>query len=241
MQQTEKTCEPRYLACEHKTIFLLLMLSAGMMGAYTYNVRGGVFCNAQTANIVMMAITLGRGEIAKGLYYLIPMSAYCFGAFVSEALPSPIKRLGLLRWDTYLIAFEMAVLFIIGFVPLSWPHQVVQVAINFIASMQYNTFRQAEGIPMATTFCTNHVRQVGVALAHMVRKHDKKAAERGLVHLEMLLCFFGGGLALTALCLVLPQQAVWLTLTPLGVVLFQLARADLSSEHELLGRKPMGH
>ena len=30
--------------------------------------------------------------------------------------------------------------------------------------MQYNTFRQAHGIPMATTFCTNHIRQAGVSL-----------------------------------------------------------------------------
>ena len=39
-----------YLVCEQKIIYTLLMASAGMMGAYTYVLRGGVFCNAQTAN-----------------------------------------------------------------------------------------------------------------------------------------------------------------------------------------------
>lgn len=232
---------PRYLVCEHKTIYRLLMLSAGMMGAYTFNVRGGVFCNAQTANVVMMAVTLGKGELAAGLYYLIPISAYCLGAFVSEALPSPIKRLGLVRWDTCLIAFEMAVLFAIGFVPLTVPNQVVQVSINFIASMQYNTFRQAEGVPMATTFCTNHFRQIGIALARLVRKGDREAALRGLIHAQMVFSFLCGGLVLTLLCRVAPVRAVWLTLVPLGIVLFQLVRADLCCEHDQLSRKPSGH
>lgn len=232
---------PKYLACESRTIYLLLMIAGGMMGAYTYNVRGGVFCNAQTANIVMMAVALGNSEWRAGLYYLIPISAYCLGAFVSEALPSPVKRRGLLRWDTYLIAFEMLVLLAIGFLPLSLPHQIVQVSVNFIASMQYNTFRQAEGTPMATTFCTNHVRQVGIALAKIVRKGDMAARSRGSVHLRMLVGFLLGGTAMTVLCRFFPRQAVWLTLIPLGVVLYQLIYADLGAEHELFDRKPGGH
>ncbi|MCD7709337.1 MAG: DUF1275 domain-containing protein, partial [Clostridiales bacterium] len=155
----------RYLTCERKGVFLLLILAAGMMGAYTYNLRGGVFCNAQTANIVLMAMALGRGEWMQALYFLIPISAYVAGAFVSEVLPSPVKRFRLLRWDTFLVGMEIIVLFAIGWIPLTVPHHVVQVMINFICSMQYNTFRQAEGIPMATTFCTNHVRQIGISLA----------------------------------------------------------------------------
>ena len=164
-----------YLICESKMIYALLMFAAGMMGAYTYVMRGGVFCNAQTANIVIMGITLGKGEIREGLYYLIPISAYFLGAFLSELLPTPVKRIGFLRWDTYLIIFEAAVLLVIGFVPLSVPDHAVQVAVNFIASMQYNTFRQAQGVPMATTFCTNHLRQVGIACAKVLRKKDYEA------------------------------------------------------------------
>lgn len=113
-----------------------------------------------------------------GLYFLIPISAYLLGTFVSEILSSPVKKLGFPRWDTYLIIFETAVLIVLGFIPLPVPHQVVQVVVNFIASMQYNTFGQAEGIPMATTFCTNHIRQVGVGLAKVVRK-DPTALRRG--------------------------------------------------------------
>ena len=133
----------KYLVCERRSVFALLTLSAGMMGAYTFNLRGGVFCNAQTANVVLMAIAFGSGEWGQGCYYLIPITAYLAGAFLSEILPSPVRRFGFLRWDTYLVAFEFLALFSIGFIPLGWPHQLVQVLVNFIASMQYNTFRQA--------------------------------------------------------------------------------------------------
>ncbi len=230
-----------YLVCEQKAVYALLMASAGMMGSYTYILRGGVFCNAQTANVLVMAMSFGKGDWLGGLYYLIPFCAYLLGAFVSEILPSPVKRLGFLRWDTYLVLFETAVLFLLGFVPLSAPHQIVQVAVNFLASMQYNTFRQAEGIPMATTFCTNHIRQVGVGFAKAVRKKDGTALRRGLIHLGMVACFFLGAALLTALCGCMAEKSVWLTMAPMGIVLAKLIRADLGSEHGSLNRKPSGH
>lgn len=230
-----------YLVCEQKIIYALLMASAGMIGAYTYVLRGGVFCNAQTANVVVMAINFGKGDWLGGLYFLIPIFAYLLGAFVSEILPSPVKKLGLLRWDTYLIIFETTVLFLLGFVPLSVPHQVVHVTVNFIASMQYNTFRQAEGIPMATTFCTNHIRQIGVGFAKAIRKKDSTALRRGLIHAGMVLAFFSGAALLTFLCPILSEKAVWVTLVPMGIVLVKLIRADLGAEHDMLNRKPSGH
>ena len=71
------------------------------MGAYTFNLRGGVFCNAQTANVVLMALAFGKGEISNGVYYLIPISAYIAGAAISEILPRRVRKIHFLRWDTY--------------------------------------------------------------------------------------------------------------------------------------------
>lgn len=211
------------------------------MGAYTFLLRGGVFCNAQTANVVLMAISLGEGDVAKALYYIIPISAYCAGAIISEALPATVNRLRFLRWDTYLIAVEMAVLLTAGFIPLSYPDQIVQVMINFIASMQYNTFRQMEGIPMATTFCTNHIRQVGIALTKYFRKKDRAALNRGFIHLFMIGCFFAGGAALALSHGLLGARSIWIALIPAAAVFIKLARADLTTEHDKLDRKPSGH
>ncbi len=230
-----------YLTCEKYYIYELLILVGGMMGAYTYLVRGGVFCNAQTANVLMMALALGRGEWSRGLYYLIPFTAYLLGAMVSEALPTGIRHRRMLRWDTLLIGFEILVLLLMGLVPPSWPVQIVQVSINFIASMQYNTFRQAEGIPMSTTFITNHVRQMGVQAVTSLHRHDRAAGGRALRHLLMIFMFFLGALILAPLCASLQEKAIWVAALPLLVCFAILARADLGAEHELFDRKPHGH
>ncbi|MCD7904031.1 MAG: DUF1275 domain-containing protein [Clostridiales bacterium] len=217
------------------------MAAAGMMGAYTYSLRGGVFCNAQTANVVLMAMAFGKAEWKADLYYLIPITAYISGAFVSEVLPSPIKKMGFLRWDTFLIGFETLVLFGVGLIPLWAPHQIVQVIINFICSMQYNTFRQAENVPMATTFCTNHIRQVGISIAKALRHRDFSPLKRGLKHIQMVLCFLAGGVVSTAACGIFGEKAIWLALIPLLINFVILVHADLSIEKDEMWKTPSGH
>lgn len=233
--------QKHYLVCEHKAIFYLLMMASGMVGAYTYNMRGGVFCNAQTANLMLMGVKFGKGEIADAIYYFIPFAAYFLGTVVSEWMPSPIRKWHFLRWDTWLLAFEILVMFIVGFIPLTWSHHIVQVIINFVASMQYNTFRQAEGIPMATTFCTNHVRQIGIACAKYFRKHDTGAVYRGETHIIMLACFVSGCVILTIACQYLFEKAIWIAIIPLFIAFSQLVKADLTVEHDYLDNKPSGH
>ena len=241
MDTSEERGKLKYLTCEKYYIFELLICAAGMMGAYTFNLRGGVFCNAQTANVVLMALAFGKGEFAGGAYYLIPISAYIAGAAISEALPLKVRKIHFLRWDTYLVGFEIIVLFLIGFLPLSAPAQIVQVLINFICSMQYNTFRQAEGIPMSTTFVTNHVRQIGVWLFKSLKKKDASLLGRMWKHLRMVGVFFAGGLVLTLLCPLLSEKAIWISLLPLAISFFIMMHADRSFEHGRLEVKPHGH
>ena len=233
-----------YLLCERKEIYHVLMVVAGFFGAYTYLLRGNVFCNAQTGNVVLMGMALGAGKWKEALYYLIPISAYTLGAFVSELLPNPVKHHLPVRWDTLLIAIEMLAVLALGFVPLSAPVQIAQVTINFVASMQYNTFRQAEGVPMATTFATNHIRQLGIGLAKEIshfRLQDKAHRKKLREHFAMLIFFLAGAVIGTLLCNLLDEKAIWATLLPLGVLLGIFLYADFVGEKNLMERKPAGH
>ena len=130
---------------------------------------------------------------------------------------------------------------ILGFVPMDVAYQPIQVIINFIASMQYNTFRQAEGIPMATTFCTNHVRQMGIAAAKIVHRRDQNAFERAKVHICMLLSFLGGGIILSFLGVYIKGKAIWAAVPPLLFIFINLVHADRITEQEFLDQKPHGH
>ncbi len=234
--------EKEYLECEKFYIFLLLVLVGGFYGAYTFTLKGGVFCNAQTANVVLFGMALGTRNVGRALYLLIPISSYFLGTMLSEHIAYHIKNLGILRWDTALIGIEMLIIAILGFLPDSTPVQVFQVSINFICAMQFNTFRQAESIPMATTFVTNHIRQTGSFLVKWMRKKDEKAyLNRALRHFGMLGMFTMGAAIGALLCLTFKSQTIWFALIVLGIVFIDLLHADLVVEKELLDRVPKGH
>lgn len=241
MKGMEKEIKRKYLECERITVFLILMMCGGFMGAYTYLLKGGVFCNAQTSNILLFGLALGSSDWKRAAYLLIPISAYLLGAIVSEVLPVYVRKAGLLRWDTLLIGCEFLVLMILGFLPDSVPAQVFQVSINFICSMQYNTFRQANGIPMATTFCTNHLRQTGTHIAIWIRKKDRKALKRSQYHAEMLLSFVLGAFVGTLACTHFGNRAIWGAAFLMLLVFADLFRADRTKEKGKLYQVPSGH
>ena len=112
MENTEN-----YLECERNRVYYTLIAIAGFFGAYTFLLRGKVFCNAQTGNLVLLGLAIGQAEWETAAYYLFPISAYMAGAFISELLPNPVKYHLKIRWDTLLIAVEMATVLVLGFVP----------------------------------------------------------------------------------------------------------------------------
>lgn len=232
-----------FLECESDLVFILMMTAAGYFGAFTYSIRGGVFCNAQTGNFVLLAMALGDGRWHHALYFIIPIGAYCLGTVCSEFFPKYVKRSKLIRWDTLLIMIEMSIVIVLGFIPEKAPVQITQVTINFICSMQYNTFRQAEGIPMATTFCTNHIRQVSLSIYNSIKHADERAwhLRKLKIHGLMLSFFVIGGIGATFFSNIFLGKAIWFALIPLGIVLICLLYADLVKEKGRLNQIPRGH
>lgn len=152
-----------------------------------------------------------------------------------------VKRFRFLRWDTMLIGIEVLVVFVLGLLPARVPDQICQIALNFICSMQFNTFRQVEGIPAATTFVTNHIREVGSNLAKYLRHRDEKSGRKVRVH-GLLIVFFALGAVLSAICCgFMHYRAIWGSGVILLIVFFRLAHADRSYERAQLDQVPHGH
>ena len=242
-QHTSNTSNDKkeFLECERKWVYWCLIAAAGWFGAYTFLLRGGVFCNAQTANIVLFAMAVGRGDLRYALYLLIPIGAYFAGAFFSEYMGKSVKKLHFLRWDTILVGLETIAVIILGLLPKSVPDQVCQIALNFICSMQFNTFRQLEGTPAATTFVTNHIRQVGSNLAKFARHRDSASAAKVRTHGAMIFFFFVGGTVGTVLGNLAGLPSLCGSAAILLAVFIRLAHADRSYEKNLLSRVPRGH
>ena len=230
-----------FLECERRWVYWCLIAAAGWFGAYTFLLRGGVFCNAQTANIVLFAMAVGKGDMKGALYLLIPISAYFTGAFFSEYMGKSVKRLHFLRWDTILVGVETVAVIILGLLPESVPDQICQIALNFICSMQFNTFRQLEGTPAATTFVTNHIRQVGANLARFVRHRDSASKDKVKTHGAMIFFFFTGGAVGTVSGRLAGLPSLCGSACILLAVFIRLAYADRSYERNMLSRVPRGH
>lgn len=237
-----KSEKEEFLECEKIWVFWSLIFVGGYYGAYTYNIRGGVFCNAQTANIVLLGLNLGNGNYGKAAYYLIPFAAYLGGTILSEVLAKEVKKYHLLRWDTILVGIELIAVILLGLMPAEWPDQICQVTLNFICAMQFNTFRQSEGIGMATTFCTNHIRQFGCNLVKSFRNgKDKDAEKRWKLHLSMLLIFLMGAYVGTLGCRFASYKSIWGAGIVLLVIFVNLMKADRTYEKDLLEKVPGKH
>ncbi len=234
----------KYLLCERNRVFYILIAVSGFWGAFTYLLRGNVFCNAQTGNVVLLGLAVGSGNFGHAMYYTIPITAYLAGAFISEILPNPVKHGLHIRWETLLLGIETVVVIILGFIPESFPVQLSQILINFIASMQFNTFRQAEGTPMATTFATNHIRQIGIGLAKELQhrnREDKSHRVKLRKHFYMLLFFLFGAVIGTVFCNLIKGRAVWITAVPLIYLFYLMICDDRANGTEHLEQKPLGH
>lgn len=242
MEKIKKENDDFLLECERWWIFALMMCIGGFYGGYTYSCRGGVFCNAQTANILLFGMSIGNGDFKKALYYLIPMAAYLGGTILSECLPNTVKKHSHVRWDTVFVGFEIVVVLILGFIPEAAPVQIAQVIVNFMCSMQYNTFRRAENIPMATTFCTNHVRQCGVYLVKWFKhKTENNFLKRSLFHAGMIGVFIVGAFFSTLLSRYFGIRSIWFAEILLTFTFADLLHADLTKEKGMLDRVPKGH
>ena len=232
----------RPLACERKWVYLLLMLTAGFYGGYTYTVRGGVFCNAQTGNLVLLAMALGPGGVGGGA--VLPASPV--------RLPG---RLHALRGGGH--AHQAP-----GPGPLGHPAGAHRGGGGGGPGLPAGD-RPPPDRPGDHQFPLLHAVQHlppgpghphGHHLLHQPRAaggrrpgprppppEEPRWRRKVLSHLEMLAVFVAGCAAATALSGVFLGRTIWWTLVPLGIVGGWLLYADLKGERGRLEQVPKGH
>lgn len=231
-----------YLECEKYYIFAALIFIAGFYGGYTMTVRGGLFANAASANMVLFAIAIAMHKFEKIHVYILSFLAYMLGTIVSEHCGLLAKKIGRLRWDTYMIGIEIIWVILLTFLPSSVPDLVYQLSINFICAMQFNTFRQAEGIGMATVFITNHTRQTGSYLTRWIRKpYELTYLKKCARHFGMILCFFLGALTSSYFGQYLHTKTLLIAVGFLIVIFIDFVHADLYIEKDRILETPRGH
>ncbi|MCI6189349.1 MAG: DUF1275 domain-containing protein [Clostridium sp.] len=179
---------------ESLKIGIILALTGGFLDAYTFLVRGKVFANAQTGNIVLLGTNLFQGEFKQALSYLVPIVAFIVGVFITEFIKLKFKENEKLHWRQIIIFIEIFLLALVAFMPQSL-NNLANIIVSFICAMQVESFRKINGIACATTMCTGNLRSGTELLFKYIKTKDSDLKQKSINYYGIDLTFIlGAGL-----------------------------------------------
>ena len=198
-----------------------LTLAGGLQDGYSYALRGKVFVNALTGNVVLMAFNLAEGNFPAMLRYFIQIASFALGVYVSGRVAFSKKRRIGLHFKQRVLAAEIGILFIVGFLSGELD-SLANSMMAFSCGMQVNTFRKFADINAATTMCVGNVRTI---MHNLAGYHHTKAAvhkETSRTVLFIVVIFFIGALISGLFFSLMGLKTIWLSAAFLAVSLLIL-------------------
>ena len=195
---------------------VFLSLSGGLQDVYTYLFRGKVFANAQTGNIVLMAVHAFAGEWGRVLHYLVPLCFFALGVFAAELMHQKLQNLQRLHWRQLVVLCEIVMLFVVGFFPQEW-NLVANALVSFACAMQVQAFRKVNGYAFASTMCIGNLRSGMDSLCSWLVAGNRAARSKAFHYFAIILLFaLGAGLGSVALGFC-GAKAIWFSCLLLAV------------------------
>ena len=189
---------------------IFLTLSGGFQDAYTYYTRGKVFANAQTGNIILLGHNAMNGDFADAFRYLAPVLAFAGGIYISEVIRGIYREYGKLHWRQIVVALEILLLFVVGFLPQSM-NMAANILVSFVCAMQVEAFRKMKGSAYASTMCIGNLRSATEMLYRYRHTKEKGCLEKCLRYYGVILVF-GIGAALGRLMTSLfKERTIWIS------------------------------
>ena len=188
---------------------IFLALSGGFMDAYSYINRGKVFANAETGNIILMALKVCEGKFFEAVNYLIPIVSFAIGVAICEIIKYRKERINMIHWRQILVLFEIFAFIVVGFLPQEM-NRVANSIISMISGIQFATFPKIRGTAMATTMCTGNLKTGTQNMYRGIKNGDKSAIEKGLYYYVCILVFILGTTVGYFAVKLMSEQAIFL-------------------------------
>jgi Predicted membrane protein len=188
---------------------MLLACIGGFMDAYTFVGRGGIFCNAQTGNIVLLGVYLSLGRWQMALTRIPPILAFVIGVFLAEKIKGDGQSIRSFDWKKIVLIIETVVLFVVGFIPSSASNVIVTATVSLVASIQVSSFRKLVNSQFNTTMSTGNLRSASQALYLAVTKKDTASLIRSIRFFIIVLSFLSGALIGGIITSLLGIKAIW--------------------------------
>ena len=214
----------------------ILAIVGGFLDSYSYLMRGHVFANAQTGNIVLFGVNLQKRDFTQAFYYFVPILAFAVGVILVEIIKHFYKEEHKIHWRQRIVALEFVLITVVGFIPLGQYDVVANVLISFVCSMQVETFRRVHGHPFASTMCIGNLRSGTAALSVYLREKKPEQLEMSLYYFGVILFFAVGAGIGGVLSVHLGFPAIWVSSGLLLISFLLMFKDRLEKDvHELEG------
>ena len=194
----------------------VLALTGGFLDAYTYLIRGGVFANAQTGNIVLLGVRLMEGDWGGAGHYLVPILAFAAGVLAAELIRGRFRGAQALHWRQITVAAELLLLAAVAFLPAALDN-AANVLVAFVCAVQVESFRKVNGNAFATTMCTGNLRSGTEMLCAFFRTHERNLLRDALRYGGVILSFAAGAGLGSVAALAWGAPAIWCSCAFLAV------------------------
>ena len=189
----------------------ILSFSGGLQDAYTYNVRGRVFANAQTGNVVLMSQNFMVKNWNSGIHYVLPLISFAAGVFITEQIEYRYKNSKGVHWRQLVLLIEIVLLGIVGLMPTNL-NIVANMLVSFACAMQVQAFRKVHGYGYASTMCIGNLRSGTESLSRYLRNKDRASLNKALHFFGIILIFAIGAGVGGILSNVLHAKTIWISM-----------------------------
>ena len=142
----------------------LFTFIGGFSNAYTYILRGGIFSNMQTGNLIKFIIGLSNGNFEP--LYFIPIISFIIGCLITPLL-NKLKNSYIIDQIIILLTY-----LICGFIPSSTILNILTVSIMaFIGAILFDSFNECLNTTYTSIMCTNNMRLFSKSI---IEKNYKK-------------------------------------------------------------------
>lgn len=202
-------------------IAFLLASVGGFLDAYTFCCRDKVFANAQTGNVVKLAMALANGEYIQTIRYFIPIIAFSLGIFAAICVKN--KNYSKLHWRQVVLLCEIGIIVIVSFIPIGYITNIVaNILISFLCAMQAESFKKVLGNPFSSTMCTGNLKSGVEYLYHAFYKKDAQLLKNTKCYLSIIASFIFGAFIGVHITNIFLERAVLVTLIPFTISIWNM-------------------
>jgi uncharacterized membrane protein YoaK (UPF0700 family) len=184
-------------------------LVGGYADAYSYLAHGGVFANAQTGNVVLLAVYASAGAWDRAVRHIPPILAFALGVAAAKLLGVQSRK-RLFRATLICQGLELAIVCVLAAIGRDLPDGVVVPALSFVAAIQHTSLDRVGPWPFNSAMTTGNLRDAAGGVALWLAGRDPARNRRRALALGAICGAFAAGALLGAVVTrAAPALALW--------------------------------